>query len=166
MLIIKPDSADIFEYPGVLSEDDSILIRFTYRPPIWQASIAYIEKKNVVIPITFNGFQYLCTSGGISKSTEPTWLTVSKGTTEDLGVTWTAQPYDYMLQPGQDISASSWTAINATLLTDSFTDDYAEVQIDTITHGSSTVTLINTVTFGITNQTIKRAIIINVEAVR
>lgn len=175
MLVIKPDSSDIFEYPYTLSQDDSILIRFTYRPPVWTGSQARIENKDLILPTVFNGFQYLCTSGGISGVIEPSWPLESKATIHDGSATgssainhviWKAEPYDYLLMPGQNITASTWEAIDCTLLPDSHTSDYTEVQIGVITPDVSSITLINTITYSSSDQVLKRAILIPIKSVR
>ena len=167
MLIITPDATEIFEYPYTLSENDSMPVRFRLRPPIWEAGRAYTEKKDVIIPTVFNGFQYPCTSGGISGSPdEPVWGTLSKATTNDNQVTWKAEPYKHLLVPGQTISASTWEATGCTLSGDTFTDDYTQVQIAAITAGVTQLTLTNTITCINPPLVVCRAIHLPVVAVR
>jgi len=166
MLVIKPDSEEAFEYPYPISEKDSVLIRFVYRPPIWEANKAYIEKRDIIIPSVFNGFQYPCNSGGFSGATEPTWGHISKEITSDNQADWKAEPYDYLLLPGMNITASEFDCDGATLLTPSFTNDYAEVQTNLITAGVSQLVLSNLITYGTTDLKIRRTIIIPVKAQR
>lgn len=173
MLVINPKSDSIFEYPYFIDDNDSLLIRFVYRPPVWLAIEPRIENKDIVIPTVFNGFQYLCTSGGISGNTEPVWpietdATIHDGSGSGTGasnhVIWTAQPYNYFLQDGIDISASEWACSQADLANETFTDDYAEVQFGNITAGTKKLILTNSITFGATNQKLNRSILINVKA--
>lgn len=58
--------------------------------PLWQAGTVYALKA-VVIPTTFAGYAWRCTTAGTSGGTEPTWPDPTTGTATimDGSVTWT-----------------------------------------------------------------------------
>lgn len=58
--------------------------------PVWQANHAYVAKA-VVIPTTFAGYSWRCTTAGTSAGVEPSWPADPSATPTiaDGGVTWT-----------------------------------------------------------------------------
>ncbi|MDP3283127.1 MAG: prepilin-type N-terminal cleavage/methylation domain-containing protein [Desulfobacterales bacterium] len=58
--------------------------------PKWRSETDYTTNTHYVIPTNFNGFYYLCTTGGKSYTSEPTiWPQRSGATITDNTVTWT-----------------------------------------------------------------------------
>lgn len=56
----------------------------------WTASTA-VTTASYVVPNTYNGRLYKCTTAGTTSSSEPTWPTTNAGTVVDGTVTWTEQ---------------------------------------------------------------------------
>lgn len=66
--------------------------------PTWQAATAYVLTDDVV-PVTVNGYRYVCTSAGTTGSSEPDWPMTVTGTVTDGTVTWTCDgPTDSDIQ--------------------------------------------------------------------
>ncbi len=59
----------------------------SWSAPTWAASTAY-SVGDVVIPTTTNGHMYVCTAGGTSGASEPTWPTTDGATVTDNTATW------------------------------------------------------------------------------
>lgn len=76
--------------PAPVVVPDSATWSFNVKPPVWQATTAYVNDQ-VIIPTAanWNGYKYKCFIGGVSGATEPTWYTGSQVT--DGTVTW--DPY-------------------------------------------------------------------------
>ena len=99
-----------YRYPYPHDKDEKKFYSRTYRPNDWASSTEYKSGTfaDVVIPAVPNGWLYVCTSGGISGASEPTFGTVANGTTSDNSVVWTAKPYGLLLNTGDTISVSTW----------------------------------------------------------
>ena len=99
-----------YKYPYPHDKDEKKVYSRTYRPNDWASSTEYNSGTfaDVVIPATPNGWLYVCTSGGISGASEPTFGTVKDGTTTDNSVEWTAKPYILLLNTGDTITVSTW----------------------------------------------------------
>ncbi|MCX4186777.1 hypothetical protein [Methylophaga sp. OBS4] len=70
--------------PGV----DNITLTPVEQLAEWEAGTAY-SAGDTVEPTVQNGFRYVCTTGGTSGSSEPTWPTSGIGSTvNDNGVVW------------------------------------------------------------------------------
>lgn len=67
--------------------DFSRLLETRWRPGYQYDATAYVR------PITPNGFEYECTTGGQSAHDEPEWPTTVAATVTDGSVTWTARAF-------------------------------------------------------------------------
>lgn len=79
----------------------------------WRQTTAYVPG-DYVVPTTANGHQYLCTSGGTSGGTEPTWPTSTNGTVTEPsgGPTWQENAgVNQYQQPDEQIEYAGQTAI-------------------------------------------------------
>lgn len=110
-----------------LSEVD---YRVDYSLPIHSISTAYTRNISIVLPPVSNGCMYLCTSGGISSSTLPVFITKEGDTFEDGDVTWRAVPIDTQLSYG-DTFVSTWTGGTDVILQDEYSLDniYTQVKV-------------------------------------
>ena len=63
-----------------------------YRTVIWATSGSH-SVGGIVRPVTPNGRSYICTVGGTSAGSEPTWSGTPNGTVTDGGVTWRENSY-------------------------------------------------------------------------
>ncbi len=61
-----------------------------YHGDAWEADTVY-SSGAVIVPTTFNGLAYECTTGGTSDSSEPTFGTTAGGTTSDNTAVWTCR---------------------------------------------------------------------------
>lgn len=61
-------------------------------PPNWSAG-ATQNVGDIVNPVTYNGFSYLCIVAGTTGASQPTWPTTIGGTVVDGTVTWQAVAY-------------------------------------------------------------------------
>lgn len=59
----------------------------SYSAPAWASGATYNEG-DLVIPTTANGHLYICTVGGTSGGSEPSWPTIDGETVTDNAVTW------------------------------------------------------------------------------
>jgi len=67
----------------------------------WEAESGY-NLGDQVIPVTPNGYQYICTTAGTSGAEEPTWPTGIGDTVGDGSAVWTvAYDYEYSLASGE-----------------------------------------------------------------
>ena len=102
-------------WQGIYKEDQPYLAQYIGRPPKactmmtvyrnraiyagrlprqeWRASTA-VNYGEDVVPITRNGFYYVCTVAGTTGATIPSWGTTTGGTTADNDVTWTCFAQD------------------------------------------------------------------------
>lgn len=128
--------------------DSKIYYNFSYKPVSWVATTASIRKVSVVRPTVNNGHYYICTSGGITGGTEPTWPTIKGDTVEDGDVTWKAYDWGFLLAYGETIAASTWTADNAniTLASSSFTDEGTQILVSDVPSTITEFTLTNHIT--------------------
>jgi hypothetical protein len=82
-------------YQYTKTETEIIKIKVDFRAPLeynWSPGTAY-DTSDYVRPIVANGFEYQCTTGGQTGSSEPTWPTTLAGTVADGSITWTAVAY-------------------------------------------------------------------------
>lgn len=63
---------------------------FNGDPPKWQANTAYTATQYIA-PTSWNGYIYKCSTGGTTSSIEPTWGTVTSGTTSSGGAEFTCE---------------------------------------------------------------------------
>lgn len=94
----------------------------------WAASTAYTAG-DLVRPTTGNGHLYVCTVGGTSAASEPTWPTTRGGNVTDGGVTWDEVGAGYVSIDSDQVqwTSSSITARYLVLYVDGATpgtDDY------------------------------------------
>jgi len=86
--------------------------------PYWQAATAYLLTA-VVIPTTFAGYTWRCTTAGTSGNAEPTWPDPTLGTSTivDGGVTWTVGTgFRQALQSGVYSLVKAFSAANPTII--------------------------------------------------
>ncbi len=65
----------------------------------WAANTVYVASVSEVVPVTWNGYYFLCTAGGTSGSSEPVWAAAVGATTNDNGVVWTCVGKYYASAP-------------------------------------------------------------------
>ena len=137
-------------YPYPHDKDDKKFYSRTYRPNDWASGTEYKSGRfaDVVIPATPNGWLYVCTSGGISGASEPTFGTVDNGTTTDNSVEWTAKPYTLLLITGDTITASTWTGTNGeTIDNESIVSDIkTKFRLTAVPANATSATIINHIT--------------------
>src|SRR5690606_35853587 len=90
----------VFESADGLTREVTFLRNVTVQAESdWTASTA-VSPGDAVIP-TANaiqtGLRYVCTSGGTTGTTEPSWPTAVGGTVDDNGVVWEARYFRYQL---------------------------------------------------------------------
>ena len=119
IIIFSNDSGKI-KWPKADSHDpDSEKYYYiTFYPATRANSTAYTKGVDVVVPATNNGCMYVCTSGGISGSSAPTFATIEGEETTDGDVTWTCYPLTAKLGPSDSITAATWTGDTGVTLTD------------------------------------------------
>ena len=118
-----------------------------YRPAPWQASTDYVKDVSSISPTVANGCIYECASGGTSDTTEPTWGTVEGKKTTDNDIDWLCVPDTCLLQPGDTITVSTWTASDCTLDNESIVSGIiTKVRLTAVPAGAKTVTLTNHIT--------------------
>lgn len=137
-----------YKHPIIYDPDEKRYYSRSYRPRDWSASKEYIKSRDLVVPTTPNGLMYECSSGGISGGTEPTWSTTEGATTTDNTVSWKGIAYDLLLDTGDSITASTWTAdADATLDNDSIVNGIqTKVRLTAVAVGTTQVTLTNHIT--------------------
>lgn len=130
MTILYADDSDKVQWPDTDSHDPNSKKYYyiSYRPPTRVNSTAYIKNTDVVIISPFNGCMYECISGGISAATIPTFETIEGKTTIDNDVKWKCKTYIARLQPGDTVTASTWTSDTGVVLD-------LDIIIDDITTG-------------------------------
>lgn len=98
--------------------DEKIVYSRSYRPDTWGAGKEYRSGRlaDLVLPPVPNGWMYLCSSGGISGATAPTFSTVKNGKTVDGDAEWKAIPYDLLLNTGDSITGSTWVGTNGEII--------------------------------------------------
>jgi hypothetical protein len=86
--------------------------------PYWKASTAYAVTA-VVIPTTFAGYTWRCTTAGTSGNSEPSWPAdpSTTPTIADGGVTWTVGTgFRQALQSGVSSIVTTFAAANPTII--------------------------------------------------
>jgi len=85
--------------------------------PYWRANVAYALTA-VVIPTTFGGFTWRCTTAGTSGGTEPTWPDpLISPTVSDGSVTWTVGTgFRQALQAGLASIVQTFATANPTII--------------------------------------------------
>jgi hypothetical protein len=88
---------------------EKIDFKVRYGVPGWTANTV-IRTGDAVKPTTANGFFYVAKDGGKTGATEPAWDADLGDETEDGTVTWVAYDDTALLQDGETIVSSIWTA--------------------------------------------------------
>lgn len=91
------DEVFFLESVSVVSETD------------WAPSTSY-SPGDVIIPLTSTGFRYICTTGGTSAATEPTWDDVKGGLTNDGTVVWETHYFKYQMN---NLIRANWGTVAA-----------------------------------------------------
>ena len=140
----------------------------TYRPRIWQPNKYYIKDVDIVIPTTPNGMAYQIDSGGISGANEPAWIVIEGKKTEDNTVTYKAEKYDYFLDYGDSVVASTWTGATGV----SFDNDsivggiQTKARLVSVPTDAKSITIVNHVTINRVNGDVEeydRSLILNIK---
>ena len=142
--IYSADDKGPFVLEGFHDPDNLTTYPITYRPADWVADTVYYEDESIVVPTTFSGYYYKCTSAGTSDSTEPaTWATVAGDETTDGTITWEAVAYN-LLKPGVDVSTSTWVAADLVTITgEANTTTTSSVQVTAVPTGVKTINITN-----------------------
>lgn len=85
-------------------------IPFSAMAPVWTLSTSYVQG-NLVQPTPANGHTYICTTGGTSGASQPTFLTGNKSVTNDNGVVWQENGIVQYQQPDEQIEYTGEAAI-------------------------------------------------------
>lgn len=104
MITFDPTEPGPKDIDAIHDPDSSVSYSFIFRPSIWVTNTVY-QDGEIIIPTVFSGFAFLCTSGGTSGATEPTWPNSKNLTVTDNTITWKAILYDYYIAPGENITA-------------------------------------------------------------
>lgn len=115
MAIFHTGNRPFYHYKSY-DRDEEVVFSITYRPETWEADKEYIsadhqldvDNSNLIIPSVPNGWMYECSSGGISSSSEPAFLTTKNSITIDNTCEWKAMPYSLLLMSGDTIASSTW----------------------------------------------------------
>ena len=86
--------------------DEAAYYSIGWRPAEWAAGTEYLLDE-LVVPITPNGYCYVCINPGVTAAAEPVWASTPGTSVEDGTVIWEARAYDLMLRAG-DSMISSW----------------------------------------------------------
>ena len=148
-IIYNDDSAPII-WPITDCHDISSKKYYTiyYRPDLVQRSKEYIKDVSIMVPTISNGCMYICTSGGISSATEPTWDTIEGKITVDGTVSWKCKALSARLGAGDTITTSTWTTSTGvtTDLPIILNNTATTVRVTNVITTSKTFTLTNHIT--------------------
>jgi hypothetical protein len=129
MSLIISSNKKVVKYPFLHDPMDEKYYPFVYRPKERVSSTEYLLD-DTMRPSMPNGFYYVCMNPGISASTEPTFATKANGKTTDGTVIWLAVPWNLMLNTGDSITASTFSAsVGVTLADPSFDDGVCSVKV-------------------------------------
>jgi len=117
MTIITSTNKKIINYPFHHDPGDEKYYQFIYRPQARSNSTEYLLD-DVVRPASANGYYYICINAGISGASEPTWVTKENGKVIDGPIIWQAKAYNMMLNTGDNITSSSFSATSGVTLSD------------------------------------------------
>lgn len=122
MSLIISSNKKVVKYPFLHDPLDEKYYPFVYRPRERVSSTEYLLD-DTIRPAVPNGYYYVCANAGVAGSVEPTFATKANGKTTDGTVVWLAVPWNLMLNTGDSISASSFTASVGVTLSDASYDD-------------------------------------------
>lgn len=98
----------------------------------WTASTVY-SVGDTIIPTTFAGRMYRCTTGGTSGSSQPTWTTTDGGTTNDGSVVWTEHTLSMRANTNMnEVTGSGYGRIAVTQADANWTDPASLTTIDNV----------------------------------
>ena len=122
MSLIISSNKKVVKYPFLHDPMDEKYYPFVYRPKERISSTEYLLD-DTVRPAVPNGYYYVCMNAGVTGSVEPTFATKANGKTTDGTVVWLAVPWTLLLNTGDTISASTFTASVGVTLSDASYDD-------------------------------------------
>jgi len=115
MSILIADGVKLLKTKQAHDPEEAKYYTYNYKPNTWTLNKEYLVD-SVVIPTVPNGLYYVCINPGVSGATEPIWNTVLKTTTSDGNIRWRAVAYNFLLNTGDIITASSWACIEGAIL--------------------------------------------------
>jgi hypothetical protein len=149
MIIYSDDSGPIIwplndNHDPLSSKDYTI----SYRPQVRVSGKEYVKGVDIVIPAVSNGCMYVCTSGGLSASSEPVMGTTEGGYTDDGTVRWQCKPLISKLMAGDIITTSAWTGdTGVTLSSPAIINDIATItKVTAVPATAKTFTITNHIT--------------------
>jgi hypothetical protein len=120
MSIVYSDASGVIDWPLTDLHDTLSEKYYTieYRPDIWRPNISYIKGLDAILPLISNGCMYECISSGISGAIQPIFSTVEGKLVVDNDVSWRTITYSAILNSGDTISSSVWTASPGVTISD------------------------------------------------
>ncbi len=117
------------KYPFIHAPMDEKYYPFVYRPKARVPSIEYLLD-DTVRPTIPNGYYYVCINAGISSAIEPTFTAKTNSKITDGTVTWLAVPWNLLLNTGDTITESTFTASTGVTLSDpTYNDGICSVKV-------------------------------------